>query len=175
MSIPVVIQMQPCENGAAALAMMLGYFKKYIKIAAIREQLTITRNGSSPEHLLEAANYYGLDGSIIHPKIDDLLKSDLPLLIQWKKRYYCIISKINLSTVTIVDPARGEYKITVDKLKSLYTGNAIYLKPSKDFVCEGSPESSLDILSRRLKENHSVLIKIFILSLLGSLGSVFSL
>ena len=175
MSIPVVIQMQPCENGAAALAMMLGYFKKYVKIATIREQLTITRNGSSPEHLLEAANYYGLDGSIIHPKIDDLLKSDLPLLIQWKKRYYCIISKINLSIVTIVDPARGEYKITVDKLKSLYTGNAIYLKPSKDFVCEGSPESSLDILSRRLKENHSVLIKIFILSLLGSLGSVFSL
>lgn len=175
MRIPVIIQMQTSENGVAALAMILGYYKKYIPVASLREHITITRNGSSPEHILEAAHYYGLDGKIIQPDLDNLQSSELPLIIQWKKKHYCIIKKIGSESVTVADPARGEYKITKEKLKQLYTGTAISLYPSESFQKEGHPEFGMHMLIRRLKDSYSALVKILVLAIAGSVGSVFSL
>lgn len=175
MRIPVIIQMQTSENGVAALAMILGYYKKYIPVADIRNHITITRNGSSPEHILEAARYYGLDGKIIQPDLDDLQSSDFPLLIQWKKKSYCIIIKSESEFVIVADPARGEYKITKEKLKQLFTGYAISLYPSESFQEEGHPESGMSMLIRRLKNSRSALVKILALAIAGSVGSVFSL
>ena len=43
MKIPVVIQMQPGENGAAALCMILGYFGKYVALEQMREVCVCSR------------------------------------------------------------------------------------------------------------------------------------
>ena len=58
MKIPVVIQMRPGENGAAALCMMLGYHKKYVPLEEMREVSVSSRNGSSPEQMVESAAHY---------------------------------------------------------------------------------------------------------------------
>ena len=60
MKIPVVIQMQPGENGAAALCMMLGYHMKYVPMEELREKCVTSRNGSSPEQIIRAAQLYGI-------------------------------------------------------------------------------------------------------------------
>ena len=61
MKIPVVIQMQPGENGAAALCMMLGYYKKYVSLEEMREVCICSRNGSSPQQIVQAAKQYGME------------------------------------------------------------------------------------------------------------------
>ena len=48
MRIPVVIQMQPGENGAAALCMMLGYFKKYLPLSEVREKTIVPETAPIP-------------------------------------------------------------------------------------------------------------------------------
>ena len=64
MRIPVVIQMQPGENGAAALSMMLGFYKKNVPMEELREKCVTSRNGSSPEQIIAAAASFGLDGRV---------------------------------------------------------------------------------------------------------------
>ena len=62
MSIPVRIQMTAGENGPTALFMMLGYFGFYADMKAVREVCVTSRNGSSPQQLIDAAGEFGLEG-----------------------------------------------------------------------------------------------------------------
>ena len=91
MRIPVVIQMQPGENGAAALSMMLGFYKKNVPMEELREKCVTSRNGSSPEQIIAAAASFGLDGRVEKVEAGELEGRTFPLLALWKRRYYVII------------------------------------------------------------------------------------
>ena len=175
MKIPVIIQLQPGESGAAALCMMLGFYKKYVPLSVVREKTIASRNGTSPEQLLQAAERFALTGSIRTVEKDDLVREKLPLLVQWKKRYYCIIKKIRPKTITVLDPARGEVTMTREKFDELFTGTVIDLTPSHQFCPGGKPVSIWELISGRLKANQSAIILIVLLSTISSLFGVLSL
>ena len=83
MKIPVVIQMQPGENGAAALCMMLGYYKKYVSLEEMREVCVCSRNGSSTQQIVQAAKQYGIDASVTQVPASDLPSTPMPALVTW--------------------------------------------------------------------------------------------
>ncbi len=166
MKIPITIQMQPGENGAAALCMMLGHYKRYVPMKEMREKCVSSRNGSSPDQLINAAKEYGLDGELVELDVDNFRKKDFPLLIHWKRRYYAIIKSIRHGIVTVVDPSRGEYRLTVEKFKTFYSGKAIRLKKNKDFHTGGKRESLFKLLSSRLKSIIKPMILLVIISLI---------
>ncbi len=169
MSIPVVIQMRPGENGAAALCMMLGYYKKFVPLEEMREKCVSSRNGSSPRQILEAASCYGLDGKVETPDMEALCKMKFPLLVSWKKRYWCIITSIRGNIVSITDPARGEIKMMLQKFSDLYNGKVIILSKNKDFIADGKRESLISLIKERIKKLRGPML---ILTLL-TLGCVF--
>ncbi len=167
MKIPVIIQMQPGENGAAALCMMLGYHKKYVPLSEIREVCVSSRNGSSPEQIIQAAAEYGLEGEIHHFDFDELVKAQFPLMIHWKKRYYAIIKAIRGNYVVISDPAKGEYKITIEKFKKLYKGTAISFKKNSSFKEGGKPESLYCLIKDRIISLRKSMIVLLVLTVIG--------
>ncbi len=162
MKVPVVIQMQPGENGAAALCMMLGHFKKYVPMEELRERCVTSRNGSSPEQLLAAAAEYGLDGRVEKLPADELEKGRFPVLFMWKRRYYAIITGVKKGIATVVDPAKGEYKMKMDRLKKLYLGKVIILTPNREFVAGGKKESLWDLIGKRLAplKKHMIILSL---------------
>ncbi len=169
MKIPVVIQMRPGENGAAALCMMLGHYKKYVPLEEMREKCVSSRNGSSPQQMLEAASHYGLDGEVETPDMEELCKMKFPLLVFWKKRYWCIVTSVRGNIISITDPARGEIKLTLQKFADFYSGKVIVLNKGKDFVADGKRESLISLIGDRIKKLQGPM---FILTLL-TLGCVF--
>lgn len=150
MGIPLIMQIQASDNGAAALAMMLGYHKRFVTIQEMREHCISSRNGSSPEQICTAAQHYGLRSEIIELPKEQLLSQKLPLLICWKKKYYCILLKAGKKSVTLLDPAKGQYKLTPDKLLSSYRGKVIKLAPDDGFEPGGKYPGTLSMLSERL-------------------------
>lgn len=165
MRIPVIIQMQPGENGAAALGMMLGFHKKFVPMEDLRENCVTSRNGSSPEQLIAAAAVYGMDGEIQKIPVEELSGKKFPILVLWKRRYYTIISSMRKDTVTVVDPAKGEYKLSLDTFKRHYSGKAIILTPNSSFKKGGSRESLLSLISVRLNYLRKTLIVISFVTL----------
>ena len=150
MKIPVVIQMRPGENGAAALSMMLGYHKKFVPMEEMREVCVSSRNGSSPQQMADAAARYGLEANIETPAAEEIRGMELPLLVLWRRRYWCVVTSIKKDIVAIADPFKGEIKMTMDKFAELYSGTVITLKKGRDFVADGKRESLLSLLSTRL-------------------------
>lgn len=166
MRIPITVQMQPSENAAAALCMMLGYHKKYVSLQEMRENCPTSRNGVSPKRLIEAAQHYGLAGEMLKLDAEELKHQKLPLVIVWKKRYYAIIESINGDIVKIADPAKGEYRIRFEKLKELYKGTAIALRPGPGFEPGGKKESLYHLVRDRVREIRFALVALLVFSII---------
>lgn len=166
MSIPITIQMQPGENGAAALCMILGYYKKYVSLQEMRDSCPSSRNGISPGQLLTAAEHFGLVGEVLDLDAEELRSQKLPLIIIWKRKYYAVIESVKGNLVTVADPAKGEYKLEFDKLRSVYRGKVIALQPGPSFEPGGKRETLYQLLKERLAQVRPALTALLVFSVI---------
>ncbi len=167
MRIPITIQMYTGENGIAIISSMLGAYGKYVPIESLREKMVVSRNGSTPQQLVDTAKQFGLSTEILNVPKEDLVHQSFPLIAFWKRRYYCIIKKIVGNTVYVMDPAKGNVKLPLDFFMDKYGGILIRMQPGEDFVRDGKKENLFEMINRRLTGMRAVLAKIVILNILA--------
>ena len=129
MKVPVIIQMHTGENGAAALAMILAYYRKYLPLSDVREKCLTSRNGSTPAQLLQAAEGFGLKGSVRKAGLSELKKMPLPAIVSWNKKYYVVVCAFRGGNVYVNDPSGGAYAMTEERFERSFSGSVIVLEP----------------------------------------------
>ena len=160
MRVPVVIQMQSGENGAAALAMLLAYHRKYLPMEQIRARCLNTRNGSTPEQLCQVARAFGLCGEVKRVRREEWAQVQLPCIAQWKRRYFVVVTGFSRGRVHLNDPARGAVSLREEAFFQDCTGRVLTLKPGPDFVPEGRPDSLWARIWRRMADFRRSAVKI---------------
>jgi ABC-type bacteriocin/lantibiotic exporter with double-glycine peptidase domain len=58
--VPVIMQMEAQECGAACLAMIAAYYGKWIPLDQVRSDCGISRDGSTAKSIVQTAREYGL-------------------------------------------------------------------------------------------------------------------
>lgn len=150
--VPVIMQMEALECGAASLAMVLAHYKKWIPLERVREDCGVSRDGSNAANILKAAGKYGFDCKAWSYRAETLKnKVSFPAIIHWNFNHFVVLCGFSGKYAVINDPARGTVRVPMEEFSRSYTGICMEFRPGKDFVREGKKASVISFLRRCLK------------------------
>ncbi|MEI6285330.1 MAG: ATP-binding cassette domain-containing protein [Bacillota bacterium] len=122
-----ILQLEAVECGAASLAIVLDYFKRYVPLERLRIDCGVSRNGTNAGNVVRAAKKYGLIGQGIQAEPEDLPGKRCPLIMHWNMNHFVVLEGFNRKgdRVYINDPATGPREITWQELDESFTGIAL--------------------------------------------------
>lgn len=134
---PRLIQMEAVECGAAALGIILAYYKRFVSLEELRLTCGVSRDGVSAYQMIQAARYYGMEADGYKGNWRDLPEIPMPAILFWNFNHFIVLERISGERAYINDPATGPKKITLSELSKRFSGYVITLKPSPSFRKEG--------------------------------------
>lgn len=163
---PTVLQHEATECGAACLAMILGYYRRWTPLEHIRAVAGVSRDGTKASNLVKAAAHYGLLARGLSCETSDLAGLRMPAIVFWNFNHYVVLEGREGDRVWINDPALGPRLITIEEFNQAFTGVVLALEPGPTFAPGGSPPSLLDGLHSRLYAFRTALFAIVVVGFL---------
>ena len=91
--VPVVMQMEALECGAASLAMVLAYYEKWIPLEQVREDCGVSRDGSNAKNILKAARNYGLTAKAYRIEPEMIREAGkFPMIVHWEFNHFIVLN-----------------------------------------------------------------------------------
>ncbi len=150
--VPVVMQMETLECGAASLAMVMAYYGKWVPLEQIRMDCGINRDGSNARNIMVTARRYGFEVSGFRCEPEDLREEMVfPCIIHWNFNHFVVLNGFSRKKAFLNDPARGEVSVSMEEFESSFTGVCLRVVPGADFVPSGKRKSTLAFARRRLR------------------------
>ena len=149
--VPVIMQLETLECGAAALAMVMAYYDKWVPLEQVRIDCGVSRDGSNARNICLAAKGYGFEVEAYRMSPPDLKEhGQFPCIIHWNMNHFVVLNGFKGSHVFLNDPARGSVKVSWEEFDQSFTGVVLYMKPQDCFVPDGQPRSVLEFVGKRL-------------------------
>ena len=150
--VPVVMQLEALECGAASLCMIMAYYDKWIPLEQVREDCGVSRDGSNARNVLKAARYYGLEAKGYRYEPEALKENGkFPCIIHWNFNHFVVLNGFRGGKAYLNDPARGTYSVPMEVFDESFTGICLQFAPTEEFVPSGKPKSMLAFAAKRLK------------------------
>lgn len=177
--VPVVMQMEALECGAASLTMILAYYGKWVPLEQVRADCGVSRDGSNAKNVLKAARSYGLVAKGYRYEPEDLKKNGkFPCIIHWNFNHFLVLNGFKGNKAYLNDPAKGNYAVSMETFDESFTGICLMFEPGEDFKPGGKPKSMLVFAKKRLIGAGAavafVILTTVITSLIGIIQPAFS-
>ncbi|MBQ2739847.1 MAG: NHLP family bacteriocin export ABC transporter peptidase/permease/ATPase subunit [Oscillibacter sp.] len=177
--VPVIMQMEALECGAASLTMILAYYEKWIPLEQVRSDCGVSRDGSNAKNVLRAARSYGLTAKGYRFEPEDLKKNGkFPCIIHWNFNHFVVLNGFKGDKAVLNDPAKGNYSVPMEVFDRSFTGICLMFEPSETFEPGGKPKSVLDFARQRMQGTGEAVaftvITTVIASLIGLINPAFS-
>ena len=171
--VPVVMQMEALECGAASLTMILAYYKKWIPLEQVRVDCGVSRDGSNAANVLKAARNYGLEAKGYRYEPDKLKeKGTFPCIIHWNFNHFVVLCGFRGNYAYINDPAKGSVRIPMDEFDRAFTGICLMFAPGEGFQPEGRRKSTLEFARKRLSGAVSAVVLVILTTIIGYLFEI---
>lgn len=156
--LPLILQTEASECGLACLGMIAGYYGYHIDLMTLRRQFSVSLKGTTLRSVIHTANQMRLAVRPVRLELTQLSNLKLPCILHWNFNHFVVLKEIGARSVTIHDPAFGLRRISLSELSRSFTGVAVELWPSPEFVSGGRKER---IRLRRLLGHVSGLYRSF--------------
>lgn len=173
--VPVVMQMEALECGAASLCMVLAYYGKWLPLEQVRADCGVSRDGSSAKNVLKAARSYGLKAQGYRYEPEQLRReARFPCIIHWNFNHFVVLCGFQKNGARLNDPARGTVTVTMEEFDRAFTGVVLQFEPTEAFQPGGKPRSVLAFARERLKGAGAAFAFVFLTGVLSSVLGVVS-
>ena len=148
--VPMVMQMEAVECGAASLTMILAHYGKWLPLEQVRADCGVSRDGSSAKSILRAARNYGLEAKGFR-KEPEALEGTQPAIIHWNFEHFVVFRGFDKKgNACLNDPGSGPVKWPMEEFRKHFTGICLTFKPTEHFKKEGEQTSILSYIRKNL-------------------------
>ncbi len=131
--VPVMLQMEVCECGAASLGMVLAYYGRKLSLEQLRVECGVTSNGSTMTMLKAAAERNGLTARVFKMDLESVRKVQTPAILHWKMAHFVVLCGFDKKGAVIADPACGRVRIGWEEFSGAFTGIVMTLEKGESF------------------------------------------
>lgn len=171
--VPVVMQMEALECGAAALCMVMAYFGRWVPLEKLRKECGVTRDGTNLFWLRQAAMDYGLKAEAVKEPAEALRDEGIfPCIVFWQACHFAVVNGFKGDSVFLNDPASGKVRLPFEEFKRSYSGICLFLEPTEKFEPGGAPESILGFARERLRGTLPMFMLVILTTLIASLAGL---
>lgn len=129
--------MEAVECGAAALAMILGYYGRFVPLEELRVACGVSRDGARASSVLAVARSHGLVAQGFRMEAQRIADVRKPAIIYWAFHHFLVVEgvrrRFGKTRVAVNDPARGPRYIDWAEFDSGFTGVVLTFKPGPQF------------------------------------------
>jgi NHLM bacteriocin system ABC transporter peptidase/ATP-binding protein len=136
---PTILQMEALECGAAALAMVLAYYGRWLPLEELRVLCGVSRDGSKAVNLLKAARSLGMQAKGQRREPRELVEIPVPAILYVNMNHFVVFEGVVRKGYRINDPAGGRRIVTEEEFDGMFTGIALLVEPGPDFKPGGRP------------------------------------
>ena len=168
--VPVILQLNSVECGAACLAMIAGYFGRKTRLEECRARLDPGRDGVTARTIASAARQFGLRVKGLSVDVKDIANVRVPCVLHWNRNHFVVMERWTPEQVDIVDPAWGRRQVGATEFEEAFQGVALVFDPGSGFERRSDRGPNL-LLDRgreilRIPGTKAILVRILLASLI---------
>ncbi len=143
-TLPMIMQTQIDECGAACLAMISSYHGHTMDMSGMRAKMNTGLTGTTVRQLLEFSEKLNLAGRAVRLEMEDLDKLQTPCILHWDLNHFVVLRSVSKRRIVIHDPGFGIRRMSWDEVSKHFTGVAVELAPTPKFE-QKSEEKKVDL------------------------------
>lgn len=177
--VPVVMQLEYLECGAACLTMIMAYYNKWIPLNQVRSACGVSRDGSNAKNICKAAENYGFNVKAFSRSAESIMQNgEFPCIIHWNFNHFVVLNGFRGKYAYINDPAKGLIKVGMEEFKKSFTGVTIFPTPSENFQPSKKKRGMFGFVKKRIRKNGQavafIMVAAFVSALFGLVNPVIS-
>jgi ATP-binding cassette subfamily B protein RaxB len=130
----IILQSEANECGLACVAMVANFYRYELDLTGIRRRFPTSLKGATLASIMKVAEKLGLGTRALKLELDDLVKLRVPCILHWNFNHFVVLKEVSSKCITVYDPAFGSRCLSWSEVSNAFTGIALELWPSPEFV-----------------------------------------
>lgn len=170
---PTVLQMQAMECGAAALGIILGYYRRFVPLAELRDICGVSRDGIRASQIGHAAETFGLVAHGLQLDARQALDLPPPFIAFWTDNHYVVVEGTRGGRVYLNDPGEGRRSVSEAAFAESFSNVALQLTPGPSFTRGGHRTRTWPSLLKWSLGSRRAIVLVAAVSLLMVIPTIF--
>lgn len=171
--VPIIMQMEALECGAACLAMVSAYYGKWIPLEQVRSDCGVSRDGANARNILFVARKYGFEAQGFRFEPETIVGGcKFPCIIHWNFKHFVVLKGFKHNRAYINDPAKGEITVSMKEFDESFTGITLMCEPGESFEPGGKPKSLSSFIKKRIKGTERLIAFVALTSIIAYLFGI---
>lgn len=161
----VTLQAESQECGLACLVMVAAAHGLHLDLATLRRRFSISLKGTDLAQLMRYAQALEFSCRPLRLELEEIGQLRTPCILHWNLNHFVVLERVRGNRLTILDPAVGRRRMSLEEISPHFTGVALELTPNAAFrPAERKPRLRLRELTGRIVGLKRALGNIFVLA-----------